>query len=1233
MAIILPSGFNITNVDPIDSRFSVANQAARLGFSAANVYEGLPVYQQDTNETYILIDTGSYNSTAGWQLLGSNLTGSLATTGSNSFIGNQIITGNLTINGTASINYLNVSYESASIIYSSGSNQFGDATNDTQTLIGTVIVSGSQQITGSLNVTQGITGSLFGTASRANTASYYAETDPVFIAKSGSFATTGSNTFKGNQTISGSIYLKSGSVIDSIGADIFIKAGVGNNAGVALYNNTSTQYLAVDDTGSYANKFTVADRLTVSGLTTTQNQIVSGSITFAGGSKITNEYDYPSIDIIAGIGGYVELLSNNQSSSVILTNENVVIATSGGNWIFGEDGTTSYPANVIAASFTGSLFGTASFATTAASILGGKATHIPYFITDTTLATSSLYQSGSSTVIINQDNATTANPEALYVWQPSSTSINVISGKGNLNNYLQLNIQNTNQGVSASSDVVATANNGTETTNYIDMGINSENYSQNYIGAANDAYLYSTGNDLHIGNATPNKPLQFFVGGTDVDIYNKLQLNPNNQHIMSGSLEISGSVNVRSRLTSSGLLTNGNNTILGNTTMSGSSTIQGTTTMTGSLLVSGSTTQRGNNTLLGNTTLSGSIIISGSENLSIPTIQIYGDTQHTGVVRFNSIARSIDTSISASYIYVSGSTNDLYFSQNGSGYANTTRLRWLEGNLYTGLLNGGLITTQSSTVYQVGSGSGVVVNLNASYNNNPYPTVTYVTWANLSSSIASLSASYDQQFVSVQSNGTIFAQGTPYGNGEYDTLIPIGIVIHQNRSTINAVQTFPSVAYGFKQRTDDFIKAFGPVKISGYTLSPSGSSTGSLVLSGGTAYVDGRNYIVDPNSPSYVTELNGITTSKIYRYYQSGSADWKYNTNAGVGYATIDPTQYSNNGTLTALSNNNKWSIQRVYYFPNSATKAFYIYYGNAEYDTKADAISALTTEPFNEAPNTAANALFIGYMLLQKIADFTSTATYEFRAAGLFRGSGTAIGGGSATSATLSGLSDVSITSPANNNLLAYNSSTAKWENVASITANVTGNLTGTATTASYISPTFISASAAASGFGSGGGGGVGDYVASSWTGSTTSQFAGTASFATTAQNVLGSIASAATASYATSFVIGTGGTLTLDGNLIDSSTVSSTIVGSNNLYQQATGSYTSAHGKYTIYKGANSRAGEFVASWNGTTTSYYDNSTVDIGDTADIVFQSSIVTSQIQINAVSATSGWTVKMLVTYL
>jgi len=164
--------------------------------------------------------------------------------------------------------------------------------------------------------------------------------------------------------------------------------------------------------------------------------------------------------------------------------------------------------SITAPSITGSLLGTASYsntssyaknAATASNILGGKATHIPFFLTDTTLATSSIYQSGSTSIIINQDNNTSANPEALYVWQPSTSSFNVISGKGNLDNYLQLNIQNTNQGTVASSDVVATANNGGENDNYIDMGINSENFA-GFLGGPNDSYLYTHGHNFHIGN-------------------------------------------------------------------------------------------------------------------------------------------------------------------------------------------------------------------------------------------------------------------------------------------------------------------------------------------------------------------------------------------------------------------------------------------------------------------------------------------------------------------------------------------------------------------------------------------------------------------------------------------------------------------------------------------------------------------------------------------------------------
>jgi hypothetical protein len=107
------------------------------------------------------------------------------------------------------------------------------------------------------------------------------------------------------------------------------------------------------------------------------------------------------------------------------------------------------------------------------------------------------------------------NPEKLLVQAGATTSFNLMQGHGKINNYLQLNIQNDSAGTAASSDLVATSDNGNESSNFIDMGINSSaNSSTGVIGGANNAYLYSTGNDFSIGNSTASKSLLFFTGGT-----------------------------------------------------------------------------------------------------------------------------------------------------------------------------------------------------------------------------------------------------------------------------------------------------------------------------------------------------------------------------------------------------------------------------------------------------------------------------------------------------------------------------------------------------------------------------------------------------------------------------------------------------------------------------------------------------------------------------------------------
>ena len=119
---------------------------------------------------------------------------------------------------------------------------------------------------------------------------------------------------------------------------------------------------------------------------------------------------------------------------------------------------------------------------------------------------------------INSASFNGTNPERLLV--APSNQINAIVAKGSVNSYMQLNIQNTSNGNSSSSDVVATSNNGNESTNYIDMGINGGNYGAGFIGVANDAYLYSAGRELYIGNTNTASTgnLKFFAGNSGTSI-------------------------------------------------------------------------------------------------------------------------------------------------------------------------------------------------------------------------------------------------------------------------------------------------------------------------------------------------------------------------------------------------------------------------------------------------------------------------------------------------------------------------------------------------------------------------------------------------------------------------------------------------------------------------------------------------------------------------------------------
>jgi hypothetical protein len=149
----------------------------------------------------------------------------------------------------------------------------------------------------------------------------------------------------------------------------------------------------------------------------------------------------------------------------------------------------------------------------------------------------------------------------------------------NTNGYGQINVRNVNNGSTASGDVVITADNGTDTTNYIDLGINNSGFSTNTwsVNGPNDAYLFASDGSLSIGAGVVTsypRYISFFLNGAQI-LDEKLRIssygigigitNPTSQLHVNGDVRITG---VITATTFSGQINAGIST-LGITTFTG----------------------------------------------------------------------------------------------------------------------------------------------------------------------------------------------------------------------------------------------------------------------------------------------------------------------------------------------------------------------------------------------------------------------------------------------------------------------------------------------------------------------------------------------------------------------------------------------------------------------------------------------------------------------------------------
>ena len=377
------------------------------------------------------------------------------------------------------------------------------------------------------------------------------------IPNTGSFAITGSNTFIGDQNISGSINFGNNTriILDDGGSLGSIDLKAGSPTGWAeLQSHDSNQYIWVDNSNAYigtdwnTNSFVwVFDRsgslrLPINSTDSIINQdgspftssialnaelldgqdrstfATTGSNIFKGDQIISGTLDVTSVSTF---GNHVHVTGDENSPFPY--KGYISISGSEGARIdfyktFGSTTLTTVNNDFLITSPSGS--GRLLFPDGNISLISSRSI---FLFSNSVTASNDMAINGG--LQIGTTDFTPLSREKLIIDGGSTDSFNLITARSDTNNYSQFNIQNINNGVSASSDVVATNDIGNETTYFVDMGINGSNYinNGNGIGTANDAYLYTTGSNLLVGNTTPDRDLILFsqrniIGSGSFDI-------------------------------------------------------------------------------------------------------------------------------------------------------------------------------------------------------------------------------------------------------------------------------------------------------------------------------------------------------------------------------------------------------------------------------------------------------------------------------------------------------------------------------------------------------------------------------------------------------------------------------------------------------------------------------------------------------------------------------------------
>jgi hypothetical protein len=315
----------------------------------------------------------------------------------------------------------------------------------------------------------------------------------------------------------------------------------------------------------------------------------------------------------------------------------------------------------------------------------------------------------------------------------------------------------------------------------------------------------------------------------------------------------------------------------------------------------------------------------------------------------------------------------------GAGYKLSTNSTndgavWTKPLSSTGVVSGGLLSIGTPTsTFSISDGTGVITDSATGEEKT-------VSWTGQINIPVTNIATALITFVAINSAGAIIQQTARWTRAEHRTLITLGVVVHVNHSTVNAVDNQQQAALNPVGHISDLYAGLGFINVSGNIFSPNGANL-NIDKSVGVMQALGANWDSDIDNPSHKTLASLPALTFQYRY-QDG-------TNGATG-TVIDPDTYDVGGTPTVVPAN-RFTIQRAYSFIANDVK---IQPGQIVYNTLAEAKGAIQTEAFVTEASIGENGLLRAFIIVRSgTTDLSDTADAEFIPAGKF-GQTTGIGG-----------------------------------------------------------------------------------------------------------------------------------------------------------------------------------------------------------------------------------------------